>query len=165
MMAAASHRQLQPSQQKLPPVHLYYLSWCFKFKMQYCVPPSPHWKTGRSHPFFIAREWHAIQRMRSPCVPGPVFHRPDLKEKLGPGNEARGSPTYVRACAAQPCVVHMDNFKMAKSKDEERFRFEDIFGYITKGVYPEGLDKPEKLSLRKRTKYFVVQAARCPAVL
>ena len=22
-------------------------------------------------------------------VPGPVFHRPDLKEKLGPGNEAR----------------------------------------------------------------------------
>ncbi len=54
----------------------------------------------------------------------------------------------------------MDNFKMAKSKDEERFRFEDIFGYITKGVYPEGLDKPEKLSLRKRTKYFVVQDAQ-----
>ncbi len=26
MMAAASHRQLQPSQQKLPPVQLYYLS-------------------------------------------------------------------------------------------------------------------------------------------
>ena len=69
----------------------------------------------------------------------------------------------MRACAAQPCVVHVaavHNFKMAKSKDEERFRFEDIFDYITKGVYPEGLDKPEKLSLRKRTKYFVVQDAQ-----
>ncbi len=31
---------------------------------------------------------------------------------------------------------------------------------LTKGVYPEGLDKPEKLSLRKRTKYFVVQEAQ-----
>ncbi len=31
-----------------------------------------------------------------------------------------------------------------------------IFDYITKGV---GLDKPEKLSLRKRTKNFVVQEA------
>ncbi len=66
-----------------------------------------------------------------------------------------GTP-YVRACAAmaQPCVhvAAVRNFKMAKSK--ERFRF------ITKGVYPEGLDKPEKLSLRKRTKYFVVQEAQ-----
>ncbi len=35
------------------------------------------------------REWHVIQRMRRQCVPGPVFHRPDLKEKLGPGNEAK----------------------------------------------------------------------------
>ncbi len=63
----------------------------------------------------------------------------------------------MRACASQPCVVHVaavHNFRMAKSKDEERFRFEDIFGY------PEGLDKPEKLSLRKRTKYFVVQDAQ-----
>ncbi len=46
---------------------------------------------------------------------------------------------------------------MAKSKDEGRFTFEGIFDYITKGVYPEVLDKPEKLSLRK---YFVVQEAQ-----
>ncbi len=59
MMAAASHRQLQLSQQKLPPVHLYYLSWCFKFKMQYCVPPSPSLENRQiapmiAHPFFTA---------------------------------------------------------------------------------------------------------------
>ncbi len=30
--------------------------------------------------------------MRRQCVPGPVFHRPDLKEKLGPGNEAKLQP-------------------------------------------------------------------------
>ncbi len=47
-----------------------------------------------------------------------------------------------------------------KWQDEGRFRFEGIFDYITKGVYPEGLEKPEKLSLGKRTKYFVVQEAQ-----
>ncbi len=39
----------------------------------------------------IHREWHVIQRMRRQCVPGP---RPDLKEKLGPGNEANKSSIY-----------------------------------------------------------------------
>ncbi len=46
-----------------------------------------HDRTHDRTPLFHS-EWHVIQRMRRQCVPGPVFHRPDLKVKLGPGNEA-----------------------------------------------------------------------------
>ncbi len=77
MMAAASHRQLQPPQQKLPPVHLYYLSWCFEmhtvFHPLHPVPSDLGTKPVDHTPLFH-REWHVIRRMRSQCVPGP---RPD----------------------------------------------------------------------------------------
>ena len=45
-------------------------------------------------------------------------------------------------------------------EDQGRFRFAYIFDYISKGPYPEGLSKADKLSLRKRAMYFVVQDAQ-----
>ena len=52
-------------------------------------------------------------------------------------------------------------FERAEMESEEksgegRFTFREIFEYIKNGKYSEGLAKTDKLSLRKRAKFFQV---------
>ena len=37
-----------------------------------------------------------------------------------------------------------------------RFTFDQIYNYISDGIYPEGFEKGDKLALRKRCKFFIV---------
>ena len=39
---------------------------------------------------------------------------------------------------------------------EGRFSYSEISSYLQSGTYPENYTKPEKLALRKRSKYFEV---------
>ena len=41
-----------------------------------------------------------------------------------------------------------------------KFSYRQIFDYINSGFYPEGLEKQDKLSLRKRAKYFIIEEAQ-----
>ena len=41
-----------------------------------------------------------------------------------------------------------------------KFSFRQIFDNINSGFYPEGLEKQDKLSLRKRAKYFIIEEAQ-----
>lgn len=46
----------------------------------------------------------------------------------------------------------------ASLKSQYTYSFATIRDYLTSGVYPEGFDKPAKHGLRKRSKFFVVDA-------
>ena len=66
--------------------------------------------------------------------------------------------------AAVICVIEDMEKIREEFKGEEatkgRFTFGQVFDYINDGCYPEGLDKKEKLSLRKGAKYFVIRDAQ-----
>ncbi len=73
-MATASHRQLQPPQQKLPPVYLYYLSWCENIAILCSSGRSHHDRTRTQR---VARNLAHAQTVCtrptfSPYVPGPA---------------------------------------------------------------------------------------------
>ncbi len=82
----ASHRQLQPQQQKLPPIHL---SWCFEmhtvFHLSTCHPQT---LDGRSHTHFSPRVTRNSVHAQT-MYTRPSFSPSRLKEKLGPGNEVK----------------------------------------------------------------------------
>ena len=44
-----------------------------------------------------------------------------------------------------------------EDQDEGKFTYRQIYDYIKDGKYREGLAKAEKLSLRKRSKFFQVE--------
>ena len=44
-----------------------------------------------------------------------------------------------------------------ENQDEGKFTYRQIYDYIKDGKYREGLAKAEKLSLRKRFKFFQVE--------
>ena len=43
---------------------------------------------------------------------------------------------------------------MAELESDDRFSFSEIYQYLNSGIYPENYDKKDKLSLRKRSKFF-----------
>jgi len=43
---------------------------------------------------------------------------------------------------------------------EGRFTFNQIFDYLRSGAYPDGFDKRDKRSLRKRADFFFVREAK-----
>ena len=49
--------------------------------------------------------------------------------------------------------------KETSSSQMGRFKLNEIFAYVRDRVYPEGLTKIEKCSLRRRSKFFSVKDA------
>ena len=44
-----------------------------------------------------------------------------------------------------------------EAESEGRFTYRQIYEYVKDGKYPEGFEKCNKLALRKRSKFFLVQ--------
>ena len=60
-----------------------------------------------------------------------------------------------------PVAVFHSKFRMENDAQLEqgRFTFNDIHRYLRDGCYPDGYTKPDKLSLRKRAKFFCTRGA------